>query len=280
MPETVVNKSAAHQLAEDYSSTALEYAQLWGPVILPMGLPLLDALPLRDAKRVLDVGTGVGALIPRLRTLVPNAYILGIDFSEGMLRAGRALGHWPLAAMDAGRLALRSESFDAAVLVFMLFHLPDPLPGLLETARVLRNGGSVGLTTWAYEPGLPGATIWTEELDRLGAAPDPRDPSVRQHELMDTPEKVSGLLEAGGFTSIDIWTKRFERRWNRESLLPLQQSCSGSGRRLATLAPAARAKCIARVRRRIAKLPAEELVWTPEVLFAVARVQTAAHLTA
>jgi SAM-dependent methyltransferase len=273
MPGTVVNKSAAHRLAEDYSSTAVEYAQRWGPVILPMGLPLLDALPLREAKRILDLGTGVSALIPRLRTLAPNAYILGVDFSEGMLRAGRALGNWPLAAMDAGQLALRSGSFDAAVLVFMLFHLPDPLPSLLETARVLRRGGSVGLTTWACEPGLPGATIWTEELDRLGAAPDPRDPSVRQHELMDTPEKVSGLLEAAGFISINIWTKRFERRWDRQSLLPLQQACSGSGRRLATLEPAARAKCIGRVQQRIAKLLPEEFVWTPEVLFAVARAQ-------
>lgn len=271
MPETVVNKLAAHRLAEDYSSTAVEYATLWGPVIQPMGLPLLDVLPLRESKRILDLGTGVGALIPRLRTLAPNAYILGVDFSEGMLRAGRALGHWPLSAMDAGQLALRSESFDVAVLVFMLFHLPDSLPGLLETARVLRSGGSVGLTTWAYEPGLPAATIWTEELDLLGAAPDPRDPSVRQHELMDTPAKVSGLLEAAGFTSIDIWTKRFERCWDRESLLPLQQSCSSSGRRLSTLNRRDRARCIARVGRRIADIPAQELVWNPEVLFAVAR---------
>ena len=266
-------KSPAHRLAEDYSSTAVEYAELWGPVILPMGLPLLNALPLRAADRVLDLGTGVGALIPRLRTLAPNAYVLGIDFSEGMLRAGHRLGNGPLSAMDAAHLALRSGSFDVTVLVFMLFHLPDPLPGLLETARVLRNGGSAGLTTWAYEPGLPGAPIWTEELDRVGAGPDPRDPSVRQHELMNTSEKVSSLLQAAGFSSIDIWTERFERHWDHESLLPLQQACSGSGRRLATLAAAKRAECIARVRRRLAKLPAEELVWKPEVLFAIARAR-------
>lgn len=271
MPEAVANKTAARQLAEDYSATAVEYSEQWGPMILPLGLPLLDALSLREAERVLDLGTGVGAVIPKLRSFAPTAYVLGVDFSEGMLGAGRSLGNWPLAAMDARQLALRSESFDVAVLVFVLFHLPDPLAGLAETARVLRRSGSVGLTTWAHEPGLPGATIWTEELDRLGAEPDPRDSSVVRHGLMDTPEKVSSLLQTAGFNSIEIWTKRFERRWDRESLLPLQQACSGSGRRLSTLAPRQRAKCVARVRRRIAHIPAAELIWTPEILFAVAR---------
>lgn len=268
-----VVRAASKLLAEDYSSTAHEYDQLWGPVILPMGLPILDALPLEQARRIADLGTGVGALFPYLRSEAPYAQICGVDYSEGMLRRAKARGQSSVAVMDAQQLALRSQAFDVALLIFVLFHIPDALQALAEVHRILRGSGRVGLTTWSYDPGLPGAEMWTDELDRSGAAPDPRHPSVRRHGLVDRPEKVSGLLEAAGFHSIRIWTGEFERQWDHESLLMLQQSCGVAGRRLASLAPEAGEDCVARVRDRLQTIPLDELVWRPAVLYAIAEVR-------
>jgi hypothetical protein len=61
---------------------------------------------------------------------------------------------------------------------------------------VLKPGGVLGLTSWGFDPGLPGADIWAEELEQAGAAPDPRDPSVMRQALMDTVLKLGDLLVA------------------------------------------------------------------------------------
>lgn len=263
-------KSPMQRLAEDYTSTALDYETLWGPSILPMALPLLDRLPFDDAARVLDVGAGVGGLFEHLRRRAPGAYVCGIDRSGGMLRLAAARHGHRFAVMDAQALGIRSSAFDVVTMVFMLFHLPDPSAGLREAARVLDRGGKIGVVTWADEPGLPGAEIWVEELDRAGAGPDARDESVRQHGLVDDPGKVRALLEPAGFTVDTIWTQPFEREWEPALLLNLQSRCGPQGRRLATLAAAERAATTDRVRPRLEALRSDQLTWRCEILYAVA----------
>jgi precorrin-6B methylase 2 len=54
-------------------------AEFWSPVIRPPGRRLLDALPWDRMSRILDVGTGTGALIPDMVRLAPRARIVGID---------------------------------------------------------------------------------------------------------------------------------------------------------------------------------------------------------
>ena len=236
-----------------------------------MGLPLLSVLPLAGAARVLDLGTGTGALFPTLRSSSPGAVICGVDNSEGMLRIAQTRGGRCLCVMDAQRLALRSASFDAVVLMFILFHVPDPLGGLVEAARVLRPAGWIGLTTWARDPGLPGVAIWNEELERVGAGPDPRDPAVMQHERVGDRQALARLLEEAGFSSTEMWTGSFEHRWDHESLLSLQLGCGMPRRRLERTESEVQQVCVERVRQRIWELPVEELVWRPEVLFSVAK---------
>jgi SAM-dependent methyltransferase len=76
----------------NYTASADGYAEFWSPVIRPLGRRLLEALPWDRASRILDVGTGTGALIPDMLHLAPTARIVGIDPSFGML----ARGHEPL----------------------------------------------------------------------------------------------------------------------------------------------------------------------------------------
>jgi ubiquinone/menaquinone biosynthesis C-methylase UbiE len=49
--------------------------------------------------------------------------------------------------MDVQDLGIRSDAIDVALLVFVLFHTPDPSRSLTEVLQVLRGGGAVGIVT-------------------------------------------------------------------------------------------------------------------------------------
>lgn len=259
------------ELAADYSGRAAAYARHWAPVIHPMARPLLDAIPLAGVKRILDVGAGSGGLWPPIRRAAPGAKLYGVDGSEGMLRAGGDLLRGRSAVMDAQRLGIRPGSFDTVLLLFVLFHVPDPRAALREALAALRPGGTLGLVLWGEDPGLPGRDIWTEELDRVGAAPDPRDPAVMRQAWMDTPEKVTDLIERDGFSAERVWSRRFAHAWSVESLLATQTSCGLPSRRLDSLGADARTECRSRVRSRLKLLTPADLEYRVEVLYAIAK---------
>jgi SAM-dependent methyltransferase len=263
-----VNPSTS--LASEYSEKAHAYAQQWSPVIAPMGKPLLDRLPLATARWILDVGTGTGALLADLGAAARSARILAVDRADGMLRIAQRRTNHPLAVMDAESLAIRSAAVDAATLVFMLFHVPDPVTALRDVFRVLRPGGAVGIVTWGRDDGVPGLSIWKEELNAAGAAPDYRDPVVMQQARMDTSDKLSALLGSAGYAAVHTWAQVFEHRWTIDTVVKVQLGCGMAARRIASLSARSAAECEERVRQRMAALPSDGLIYRPEILFATA----------
>jgi demethylmenaquinone methyltransferase / 2-methoxy-6-polyprenyl-1,4-benzoquinol methylase len=112
--------------------------------------------------RVLDVGTGTARLARALAAAHPVATVVGVDFSEPMLRASAKPRTTPLAAADALMLPFRDNSFDAVTSAFLVRNLADVRAGIAEQARVLRSGGSlVVLDT------TPGPRNWLRPLARL-----------------------------------------------------------------------------------------------------------------
>jgi SAM-dependent methyltransferase len=111
---------------------------------VPLPSWVLDRVPeAAKAGRVLDVGCGPGWYVARAAEL--GASTVGLDLSLGMVtEASRAcstaLG-WVTG--DAARLPIRSDSFDAALALHMLYHVPDPSVAVAELRRVVRPGGTV-----------------------------------------------------------------------------------------------------------------------------------------
>jgi len=88
---------------------------------------------------ILDVGTGTGRLGEAIRHTNGPSRVVGIDFTEGMLRQASREIH-PTRA-DALRLPFADEQFDAVVSAFVVRNLADATSGIAEQVRVLRPGG-------------------------------------------------------------------------------------------------------------------------------------------
>jgi demethylmenaquinone methyltransferase/2-methoxy-6-polyprenyl-1,4-benzoquinol methylase len=96
-----------------------------------------------DPEWILDVGTGTGRLGEALMKANGRAVVVGIDFTEGMLR--RARREIRPTRADALRLPFTDEQFDAVVSAFVVRNLADVASGIAEQVRVLRPGGRLAV---------------------------------------------------------------------------------------------------------------------------------------
>jgi ubiquinone/menaquinone biosynthesis C-methylase UbiE len=97
--------------------------------------------------RVLDLGCGSGQIAMRAARRNPEAFVLGLDLSQGQVaRAhGRGLGipNVGFGVGDALCLPLADGGFDLVVSAAMIKHLPDRRQGLAQMQRVCKEGGTV-----------------------------------------------------------------------------------------------------------------------------------------
>ncbi len=97
--------------------------------------------------RVLEVGVGTGK---NLSYHPDDARSVVIDLSPHMLwraasRARRLGGEVDLVLADAQHLPFRDDAFDSAADTFVFCSVPDPIAGLEEVRRVVRDEGQVHL---------------------------------------------------------------------------------------------------------------------------------------
>lgn len=114
---------------------------------------LLKWLSIPAQKSWLDVGCGTGALAGAILELGQPTAILGIDSSADFLAYARLHCGSTLATFETGdaqTLPVESASFDVAVSGLMLNFLPEPQRAVLEMARSVRPGGTVGAYVWDY----------------------------------------------------------------------------------------------------------------------------------
>ncbi len=225
-----------------YDRAAPIFDQVGPQFFSRFGRRLIDLAHLPAEARVLDVGTGRGAvLLPAALEIATKRHVFGIDLSGPMLSETAAyldrtgIENVSLAQMDGEELAFAPSSFDALVCGFAIFWLPDLDRALAEFWRVLRPGGTLALSIsagqdehWKWYRDLLHAYDRIEPILDAGA---PRNVNGKPHELQAAVASahfvsVRVLIEAFDvvFASADEW---WVSLWTHGSRAPLERISPG-----------------------------------------------------
>jgi ubiquinone/menaquinone biosynthesis C-methylase UbiE len=172
-----------------------------------------DRLPFRRRKRLLEVGSGVGAQTEILLRNFPELHVVGVELNDEQIAEARrflstvpwAGDRWTIMKGSASQLELEAESVDSAFLCWVLEHVGDPARVLSEVRRVLVPGSPVVCNevlnaTFFIDPYSPDTLrYWTafneQQIDSGG------DPFVGA--------KLGNLLLSIGFRDVETHVKTF-----------------------------------------------------------------------
>ena len=113
------------------------------------------ARTVQPATRVLDVACGTGfATQAAAETVGPNGAVVGVDINSGMVEKAKTRSmpagvsvEWHVGSALA--LPFEDGCFDTVLCQQGVQFFPSPTAGLADMRRVLRVGGSLGVTVWA-----------------------------------------------------------------------------------------------------------------------------------
>jgi len=128
----------------------LQRLQRQATVLLDAEIAELERHGFGPGVRLLEIGCGPGFLTGPLSDVVGPAGAVGLDMSEELLGAARAIvspahPHVQFVQGNAYATGLDSDSFDFVYSRLVYQHLSRPLDALREAARLVRPGGQVCL---------------------------------------------------------------------------------------------------------------------------------------
>ncbi len=173
---------------------------------------LLEFIP-QSARRVLDLGSGAGRLLGLVRSLLPHAEFVALDFSSAMIE------HFHAAFPDRDRIQVVKHDmqnplpalgiFDAVVSSFAIHHLTDNRKrGVYAEVFDLLTPGGVFCNL--EHVASPSEQLHLQFLEKIGLRPDQED---AENKLLDVQTQIQWLREIG-FSDVDCHWK-----WREFALL-------------------------------------------------------------
>lgn len=149
----------------------------WSRALAPQ---LVRFAEVRDGDRVLDVGSGTGALAAAIAAAAPSSAIVGIDPSAAYVasaEASRPNPHVTFEVGDAQQMRFDAASFTRTLSLLVVNFIPDAPKAVREMRRVTRPGGTVAAAVWDYGDGMEMLRVfWDAAITRhpADAAKDER----------------------------------------------------------------------------------------------------------
>jgi len=181
---------------------------------------MLDLADLQPGDRVLDVAAGTGdTSLLAARRVQPSGCVLAVDISANMLKKTKEaarnadLTNIETEVMNAERLILEADSFDAVICSSALMLFPQPVVAVAEMRRVVKPGGRVSVRVFSTPEKNPFQSMPLQVVRRIGNMPPPSPTEPGMFALSG-----AGMLEAtfrqAGFQEVSIHVRTISRKFS------------------------------------------------------------------
>jgi ubiquinone/menaquinone biosynthesis C-methylase UbiE len=180
---------------------------------------LVELAGVEPGARVLDVAAGYGEpSLTAARAAGAEGRVVATDISPEMLAFGReraagaGIENIEFVESDAASLSFEKESFDAALSRWGIIFEPDAEAAATRIRGFLKPGARMAISSWGTPDrvpmlGLPMRTAM-QRLEVPPPAPGTPGPLSRP-----TPQALGGVLEAGGFSDVEVDEAEVEMEW-------------------------------------------------------------------
>lgn len=154
-----------------------------------------------EGARVLDIGTGPGALVKLFREQY-HAEAYGVDYDPLMMAHASSyqMLRGAFICSSVYQLPLRAAQFDVVTATNVLYLLDEALPALIEVARILRPGGTFVMLNPSPQMSIVAATMLADERGLTGFA---RENFIHWGEIAEakvrwSPKQIAELFQKVG----------------------------------------------------------------------------------
>jgi ubiquinone/menaquinone biosynthesis C-methylase UbiE len=191
-----------------------KYRVLIAQMFAPLTSGLIEEARIGIGQKVLDIGGGSGEPSLTISSIVgPTGSVMYTDPVAGMVetaqaeRGRRGLTNIQFKQCSADDLPFPDGSFDVAVSTLSTMFFADPVAGVREALRVVRNDGYVSFAVWAPKEANPFFSTVNDVVDRFVESPK-EDPDAPDAFRFAVAGKLAGILENAGAENV------VERRLN------------------------------------------------------------------
>jgi SAM-dependent methyltransferase len=220
----------------------------------PFEALLVQAARETPGGRVLDVGCGTGATsLSVARALGSAGDCTGVDISAPMItlardRAAREKVAVRFVQADVEEHGFAPAAFDLAMSRFGVMFFGDPVRAFAGLRAAVRPGGGLAMLVWR-SPAENGFMTAAERAAAPLLPPQPpRDPDAPGQFAFADPDRVRGILNAGGWSGIEFEPIDVDCTLSDTELDAYSVRLGPVARILATVDAADRARIVAAVR--------------------------------
>ena len=255
-------RPAHHSDWRTYDDVADDYTRAVAPQLAPIAADLVAFAEIPPDGRLLDVGTGTGAVLQAAGALAA----FGVDPSAPMLKHAKGR----VAAADTINLPFRDDTFHAATAAFVLPMFAKLDTALFDVIRVLRPGGTLAVATWeAGEDELQ--KTWRELAERAVGEEMMRD-ELRDVEpwslVAGNKDRLEQALRDAGLHPVRVERRKYRLSISRDDYVT-EKTTEASGRFVRAMLADEWPEFLERARAAYAATFPESLVDFRDVLLAV-----------